>query len=598
MTFGALAAWQAWLLAGGAAAVAVGLFLLKVRPPRIRVASLMLWTRVLGESRQQTLWERIRRAVSLAITALIAVVLALAFARPSAAPAATAAGGPGSSAARAAGTRRLIIVDSSASMRARMRGGGTRWDRAIAEARRLAASAGGSAVAVATTTDGLVEGPTTDLTLIDTALDRLSASGDSAAALPRLAGADVHLITDGAVARPLDAAVLVHSVYEAAPNAGITAFDVRPPLDGGTAHDAYLEVANFGPAQQVRVTVTRGETSLFDRRIDMAQGEALHQVLRVSRDGAPELRARITASNDALEADNEAFGWLQDAKPLLVAVVGRQTTWLARSVGPASGVTARFATPDGYAPGREDIVIFDRHVPAERPDRPALYIAPPPSEWLGTMTDQIEQQPKWMAAGSGPVLEGVDPLTFSIDRARVYSSALLQPVALSIRGSALVSISDQPDRPRAVVLAFGPLESNLASAPGFPVLMGNAIDWLGHPLVIQARRTGRTAFGEAVTRVTGPRGAVPLMKMSGEASATLAAPGLYTAEAGRGRATFAVNIADPAVSNLERTSTSTSGTAVTVSPGLPARPWWLYLVILGLAAVLLEWWTWLRRITV
>jgi hypothetical protein len=59
-----------------------------------------------------------------------------------------------------------------------------------------------------------------------------------------------------------------------------------------------------------------------------------------------------------------------------------------------------------------------------------------------------------------------------------------------------------------------------------------------------------------------------------------------------------VNIADPAVSNLERTSVSASGTAVTVSPGLPARPWWVYLVVLGLAAVLLEWWTWLRRITV
>lgn len=590
-----MTAWQAWLLAAAAAAAAIGLFLVKVRPPRVRVASVMLWARVLGKSREQTLWERIRRAVSLAVTALIAIALAMAFARPSPGVRARAAG---TALAPGAGTARLlVVVDSSWSMLARTRGGGTRWDRAIAEARRVAATAG-SDVAVATTADGIVEGPTSDLTLIETALDRLSASGGGAATLPQLSGAEVHLITDGAVARALDAAVVVHSVHEAAPNAGILAFEVRPPLDGGTAHDAYLEVANFGPPQQVHVTVTRGGAAIFHRRIDMAAGEALQQVLRVARDGAPELRARITASNDALGADNEAFGWVQDAKPLTVAVVGSQTTWLARSVGPASGVSARFVTPAAYSPGAEDLVIFDRYVPAEPPGRPALYIAPPSSAWLGSTSDQLEQQPKWIAAGRSPVLDGVDPLTFSIERARIYNFPLLQPVARSARGNALVSVSEQPGRPRAVVLAFGPLDSNLASAPGFPVLMGNAIDWLGHPLVIAARRTGRAALDESVTRVTGPRGAVPLMKLPGETFAALAAPGIYTAEAGGARATFAVNIADPAVSNLERTTANPSATVVAVSSALPGRPWWVYLVILGLAGVLIEWWTWLRRITV
>ena len=57
----------------------------------------------------------------------------------------------------------LIVLDSSWSMLARTRSGETRWERAIAEARRVAA--GGrraSTIAIATTADGLVEGPTTD----------------------------------------------------------------------------------------------------------------------------------------------------------------------------------------------------------------------------------------------------------------------------------------------------------------------------------------------------------------------------------------------------------------------------------------------------
>ena len=57
----------------------------------------------------------------------------------------------------------------------------------------------------------------------------------------RNAGADaVYFVTDGAVARPLESGVQVHSVFEAAPNAGITAFDVRRSLEPGAA-DSHAE---------------------------------------------------------------------------------------------------------------------------------------------------------------------------------------------------------------------------------------------------------------------------------------------------------------------------------------------------------------------
>ena len=59
-----------------------GSFCRKLRPPRMLVPSLLLWQRVLDEPRELTLWERIRRAVSLVLTILIAVALALAVTRP------------------------------------------------------------------------------------------------------------------------------------------------------------------------------------------------------------------------------------------------------------------------------------------------------------------------------------------------------------------------------------------------------------------------------------------------------------------------------------------------------------------------------------
>ena len=146
------------------------------------------------------------------------------------------------------------------------------------------------------------------------------------------------------------------------------------------------------------------------------------------------------------------------------------------------------------------------------------------------------------------------------------------------------------------MVAFGPKDSNLASAPAFPVLAGNAL--AGSPVrlrpargvragVVQRRRDG----------VTDPKGAaVPLTRLPGELMGVLRTPGFYAVEEGRSRSTFAVNVTDPAVSNLTRSSVAAKAGAAGGAGG--PRPWWLYFAVAAFAAILLEWWTWLRRITV
>ncbi len=587
MSFGAMAAWQGWALLAGAGGLAAYLFLLKVRPRRVRVPALMLWGRVLDDKRELTLWERIRRAVSLGITAAIALALALALLRPTRGVGAT---GP-------ARGRTLIVLDSSWSMLAFTPGGGTRWSRAVADARRIAAASGG-AVAIATTADGLVEGPTADLALIDSALDRAAPGGSGAAAWPKVAGAEqVYFITDGATARPRDAAVVVHSVFASVANAGITAFDIRPSVGGPAAGEAYLEVGNFGPAQQVRVTLSRGTASLLDRRFDMAAGETLRQVVQLDRGGDPAVRARIEAPGNELAVDDDAYGWFDRARPLSVAVVGEQTGWLAHLLAANPDVRASFVTPAGYRPGQEDVVIFDRWAPREDPARPALYFEPPAQgSWLGG-GGAVEQKPRWGSGTSHAVVRGVDPFTLTIDRAQGYKSAALLPVAESAAGTPLVYVNASPARARFVVVTFGSFDSNLASVPAFPVLTGNALAWLSRPVDGGLRSPGLSSFDLAVARLTGPDGAVvPLARLPGDAVGVLRVPGLYVAEGGGSRATFAVNVSDPAVSNLTRSSADLA--SASAPGGAGGRPWWLYCALLAFTAILAEWWTWLRRITV
>lgn len=587
MTFTPLAAWQAWLLLGAAAAVASCLFLIKLRAPRVAVPSLLLWRRVLDEVREQTLWERIRRAVSLVLTVLIALALGLAALQPR------------PDTATATGERRdrvLVVLDSSWSMLARTRSGETRWERAIAQARRLASAAGGSELALATTADGLVEGPTTDRALLDAALDRMSPAGGDAASWPRLAGVgSVHFITDGTIARPLDPSVAVHSVFESAANVGITAFHVRPSLSGDRAGDAYLEVANYGSAaQRVRVRLTRGGSTLIDRQVDMAAGEALRQALPIARGPEALLRARVDARSNALDADDEAFAWIDKARPLAVAVVGEEIEWLRTLFENDPAVRTTFVVPQEYPLGTEraDAVIFDRWSPPDNPKRPALYFAPDAGR--GT----AEARPRWESPGAHPVVRGVDPFTLTIDRARAYTSPDFAAVAQSTRGTPLVYVRDSTE-PRAVLVTFGPAESNLTSAPAFPVLIGNALEWLTIATAPRIWRPGRVSFDRSVSTVTGPRGVeIPLVRIGNEVVAELRNPGLYVVQAGGARSTIAVNVGDPQVSNLTHTTLTATTQAAAVVPGGSRTAWWVYCALAAFALALGEWWTWQRRITV
>jgi hypothetical protein len=591
MTFAAMASWQAWALLIAACAMAAGLFLIKLRPPRIVVPSLVLWQRVLDASPALTRWEKIRRAVSLAATILLALLLGLAVVRPSRQAGAQS---PGRG-------RVLIVLDSSWSMLARTRTGETRWDRALAEARRIATSS--EEAAIATTADGLVEGPTDDVVLLDAALRRVTPSGEDDTAWPDLSGADaIHFITDGAVVRPLDRRIVVHSVFEPASNVAVTAFDVRPgvfaPERGKPLilAEVYIEVANFAThAQKVRVALQRGDAVLGTHEIQMGAGEAYRETVPIAGRGAAALRVHVEAAENALAIDDDGYAWVDRARPLSVMVVGTQTEWVRRVLAENPDVRVAYVAPSSYRAAGQDVTIFDRSAPAEPPREPALYFAPPGNtSWLGATRDELK--PLWESAGDHPVVRGVDPATLRIDRARSYSSLDLAPVARTRQGTPIVYVQESSFR-RSVVVTFSAAESNLPTAPGFPILVANALEWLSHPAAQGgARHPGLAPFSTAVSRIVAPdTSIVPFVRADGSQYAMLRIPGLYAAEGGGARSTIAVNASDSQRSNVSHTSVKATSH---VGEGGLERPWWIGCVLAAFLLALTEWWTWQRRITV
>ena len=593
MTFGALAAWQAWALVAAAAALGVWLFLLKVRPPKILVPSLTLWRRVLDETRDVTWWERIRKAVSLAIAILVTLALALAFVRPSRPTPSAAAG---ARVGGAANGRVLIVLDSSWSMLAKTSGGESRWERAAAQARRIAGAAGGNEIALATTAEGLIEGPTSDVSLIDAALDRTAPSGGAAVAWPRVAGIETaHFITDGAVPHTLEAGVTTHSVFDPAPNVAITAFDVRPSAELESAGSAYLEIANYAAApQSVHILLTRGATAIYDKSIDFAAGEAVRQTVQLPRDGDPRLVVRIDAKANALDIDDSASAWVHDAEPINVVVVSDQPGPLRALLLADPSLRATFVPTTAYRAGQEDVVVFDRWAPATQPATPALYFAPPPTTWIGS-PQPAEDHPHVARVSEHPVLRGVDPFGLGVDHARAYVGGTLAVVAASDKGTPVFYIGQTAIR-RTAVATFALSDSVLPASPAFPILIGNAVEWLARP-AIEPHALGLAAFDPATERLTGPDGkTLKLTRIGDSAIASLRATGLYRVEGGGAHSVFAVNATDPQASNLLRTTLSSSST--TTATGRSGKPWWLFFAAAALVLLAGEWWTWQRRVTV
>ncbi|MEO7271240.1 MAG: VWA domain-containing protein, partial [Vicinamibacterales bacterium] len=492
--------------------------------------------------------------------------------------------------------RMLLVLDSSWSMRARLPSGGTRWDRAIEQARAMAAGSTAEEVSVATTGEGIVEAPTSDHARLDRTLARLTPSGSPDGSWPRLVDAgSTHLFTDGALPRATTTDVTVHSVFVPAANVAVTAFDVdRAP--SGTGAQIVLSVANFAvAAQSVHLTITRGADTLFDQSIPIAASGSYRDVLAIPAAGDARFHAHVSAAGNALDVDDDAGAWLWMAQPLRVGVV--------EAASPAAALLAHDPTlrvtvvdPARYPESNADVWVFDRWLPAAPPAQPALVIDPPASAWLGRR-GPAEAQPTWHPVTAHPVLDGVDAALGRLGSAHPIDRPALQAIAASERNTPLVSIEEGPQS-RYVVVGFSVQDASFVSTPAYPILVGNAVDWLGRPERGARHQPGRVTLPASTRRIVSPSGrALPLKTLDAHISATLPDPGLYLADTAGGQRVLSVGLDDPARSNL-RSSTLPEDPSVPQRWGRAQRPWWTYCAAAAFVLAALEWITWRRRITV
>ena len=424
----------AWI-AGGAAVLAIGAYIIKMRRRRFEVPFSRLWQRVLEQRDANALWKQLKRLLSLLLILFIIAIMLFAALDPTL--------GVTDRKARSV----VVLLDASASMKAmdgNDKGDQSRLDAAKARAKRLIDGMGGGDVAMIMKVDGQATPMSrfsSDTPMLDKILDGIAAS-DTPADLTRALGAAadalrdrtnplIVLVSDGAFPEqqlslvrwsPAPVTTTAPAAGSAAPgagptcatknlaavdlsgidvrylpvgrrsdNAGIVAFNVRRYIANKAAYEVYIEVQNFGqePAHR-QLTLFNGDTAVDVRRIDLAPGQRIHQIYaKLPASVDDKLRASLRpvdgpGGSDPFALDDQAYALLPARKKQKVLVVGSPNLYLEgallvyENIDLVGRVTAEeYAARPSVADGL-DVVVFDDVTPAAIPPAPIalLYFHP------------------------------------------------------------------------------------------------------------------------------------------------------------------------------------------------------------------------------
>jgi Ca-activated chloride channel homolog len=416
-------------IAAGAAALAVGAYIIKMRRRRFEVPFSALWKRVLEQKDANALWKQLKRFLSLLFILLILGVLLFAALDPTL--------GAIDRKARSV----VILLDASASMKA-MDGDDANTESRLAaakqKAKRLIDSMGGGDVAMIMKVDGQATPMsrfTSDGPMLNKIVDGIEAS-DTPADLTRALGAAadalrdrknplIVLISDGAYpeqqlglvtwdgkappapapvpagaspkepgapgswnAKNLAAVDLTNldvrylPVGKKSENVGIISFNVRRYIANKAAYEVYIEVQNFGaePANR-QLALYNGDTAVDLIKIQLAPGQRIKKIYtKLPANADNRLRAVLrpgegAGASDLFALDDQAFALLPARKKQKVLLVTIDNLFLEGALLVYDNIDERKVRPEEYTKNPSiadgfDVVIFDDHTPEILPPSP------------------------------------------------------------------------------------------------------------------------------------------------------------------------------------------------------------------------------------
>jgi hypothetical protein len=491
----------------------VAMYLLKLRRQDQQVSSTFLWRRAVRDVEANAPWQRLRFSWLLLLQLLILLLLAFALARPFF----TTAG--------VAGRNLVLIIDRSASMGA-SDAGGARLEAAKRQAIALVdqLADGGRATVIAA--GGVMEVPVAasiDERQLHDAIDaiRLRSSGGSdlaqalalaAALVSREPDSEIAIISDGNVRIPPDqtmpAVVRYFPIGSSDANAAVSATALQASASGQTF---FAQVTNYGAA-----TTQRRLDVYLDGRLANAYNLDLggagsptaerSVVLEVPASvQVAEARLADGPQADWLTADDRAWAVSNIGDTARVRLVTPGNRFLEAALGLLPGVslnvvpasTTTFTETAAEVP----VTIFDGVVPDTLPPGNLLFIAPPRSTELFSVTGEIEFPLARPTSGDDPLLRNVSLADTNIFKATRIVPGAWAHTSVDSDGGPLL-IAGERDGRRIAVLTFALQQSDLPLTVAFPLLMSNIAGFLVPGL---GADTAQLSPGQAIVTSVDPR---------------------------------------------------------------------------------------------
>jgi hypothetical protein len=591
MRFVALTAFQGVLLLMATAGTIIALYFLKHRRRQIVISSTQLWKRVLENRLENSLFEKLRRHLSILLAVTIGLLIALAITRPQIDW-------------LTGKTRQAVIVlDTSPTMLARTQDGKSRWQHAVDTATSLMQSASGTTQFRLADTSGQFDSPfTSNRTELRKLLDRMRPviAPSRFPDIDKSDDADLQatFITDGVSALTVPKGTQSILVFEDAANVGITAFEIRSIPTAPLAYEGYLEVFNAGKTERsIEITISGAGQQRIAKNVKIGSGQAYKEALDLSVFDGGGIRAALRSEGDAFSPDDVAFAYLPVRRRTKTLLVTRGNKFLENALKLDRLVELSVAPPDAYNGGRDfDALVFDRFAPDELPSRPALIIGTPAASWLPRTAGSVGQPRFETWTETHPVMQHVSLYDVSIDKAVRVDASNLAVLAAYRTDLPLIIASENP---RWLQLTFDLQSSDLPYHAGFPVFLDNAIAWFGRERLALRRAPGTIELPLTAAEVRTIDGrSLPTQEGVSGTIFEAEEPGLYVASSGDARQYVAVNFANRDFSNINNSPKRNDAEIQRAGVSLLRRELWVYLLSVAALLIAAEWFTYHRRITV
>ena len=579
------------------AVVGAVVLLYLLRPPVLNrlISSNLIWKRVLGSSR--AISERWRWWLSLLLALLITTCLFFSALRPSV--------------DGEVDSRVLIILDNSPSMGALTQSGASRYDIAKIAVSRLLDSFSKDVEVMLVDTQRQITSPDFDsIAQNQIRLEELTIGSNLEPIVPshvaELALTRKFIYTDGVMIGGVPDDFTIVSVFQPAPNVGITRLSFASVPGDINVREAFIEIVNGGGSPQlVDLELVQSEARVLKRRIQLGPYEKSTQIFNASKLLSGPVKASVYSSEDLFKFDDVAYGYITTKSPIKVGIVSDATdskAFTLLSLMPRISLTALTLAEYEEIDLNKlnfDTLVFDGVTPANKPTVPSMIFGITSSNWVNVKTSPIRSSQIIVDKNlTHPILKNVAMTDLSVEGGVVFEVTENVETLLNSDAEGVLAIAI-PGAIKNILVGFDLNKTNLPYLLDFPILLSNSIKWLVDEPPVMTVNSGVIQVPGDVTKVFRIDGTdMPLWFANGNAYFYSGEAGLFTAFTRNGPLRVSVSQLDRRFSDINGSQLKKFDPSLdSTNSGFRGYSFTLVIGIMALLLIMLEWFFYHRRIT-